>query len=162
MMADAELLTELQARADRDAVTDLLYRYADRVDARDVVGLSKLFADEATADLLGFRPCGATAICEHLGRVLGGFTCTSHHVSNPLVDLHGDRAEITASVYAYHRRRRSGEPWHFWGRYYATAARDGHGWRLRHLVLVGIDGGPDVDPSERTLYTGHPERRFED
>lgn len=149
--------TDLEALVDRDAALQVLHRYVDRVDALDLEGLRELFVDDATAELFGLVREGGDAIVRHLGRALGTFGATSHHVTNPIVTVDGDGASISASVYAWHLRP-SSEWWHVWGRYVVEMRRTGAGWRIHHLGLVGIGGGPDGDPAERSLYTGHPDR----
>lgn len=148
---------QLEALVDRDAALVVLHRYVDRVDALDVQGLRVLFLDEATAELFGFVREGGDAIVRHLGRALGTFEATSHHVSNAIVTVEGDWASISASVYAWHRRP-AGEWWQVWGRYLVDLRRTGAGWKILRLVLVGIGGGPDGDAGDRSLYTAHPDR----
>lgn len=142
---------------DRQAVVDVIHRYADRVDALDIDAVTALFHEDASVWLLGCQRNGAAAIDRHLRRALGTFEATSHHVTNALVAIDGDRAEVSAGIYAWHARR-SGDAWHFYGRYTFRLIRTA-AWRITHLRLDGIGGGPDADPAERSFYTGHPDRR---
>lgn len=142
----------------RQTALDVAFRYVDRVDAADIDGVAALFDEDATVWLLGIERRGREAIGTHLRRALSTFDATSHHVTNPLVSVDGDQAEVSAGVYAWHLRS-SGDWWHFYGRYRFRLRRRDQGWSVTHLRLDGIGGGPDAHPAERDLYTGHPDRR---
>ena len=99
-MADASALSEL---LDRDALTRLMVRYADRIDANDPVGAAACFAPDGLGVYWGdFR--GREAIAERLTGILAGFHATSHHLTNVQIELTGETtARAQSYVYAFHR-----------------------------------------------------------
>ena len=131
-----------------------LFTYLDRIDAGDVAAVGALFAPDGVYDILGTEHHGPDAIVRTLRSALSAWERTSHHGSNPLVDIDGDTAHVSASLYAYHA---SGENvWHFWGRYTQRLVRRADGWAIAHMALIGIASDPPGDPA---LFTGHPDRR---
>ncbi|GAA2890070.1 hypothetical protein GCM10010472_55710 [Pseudonocardia halophobica] len=131
-----------------------LYTYLDRVDAGDVDAVGALFTEDGVYDILNTEHRGPADIVRYLRTALSAWERTSHHASNPLVDVAGDTARISASLYAYHS---AGEAvWHFWGRYTQRLVRRGDGWAIAHMALIGIASDPPGDPAQ---FTGHPDRR---
>jgi len=91
----------LRALADRQAIADLLVRYADMVDRRDWPKMDSIFALEATID---FRPSGGPngpfrGMLAWLDRALDSWPNALHMITNVAIELDGDRA--TARCY-YH------------------------------------------------------------
>jgi ketosteroid isomerase-like protein len=131
-----------------------LYTYLDRIDAGDIDAVGRLFAPDGIYDILGTEHHGPDAIVRTLRSALSAWERTSHHGSNPLVEVDRDTATVSASLYAYHAR---GETvWHFWGRYTQRLTRTDDGWAIAHMALIGIASDPPGDPA---LFTGHPDRR---
>lgn len=140
--------------SDEYAALRPLHTYLDRVDAGDLEAVGALFSPDAVYDLLGTEMRGPQRIVHSLQKALSAWERTSHHSSNPLVDIDGRGARVSASLYAYHAR--PGTVWHFWGRYTQELAwRDG-GWVIARMALIGIAADPPGDPA---LFTGHPDRR---
>jgi ketosteroid isomerase-like protein len=79
---------------DRVAIADLLARYADAVDRRDLDALDAVFTADATIDFSAFG--GSTgdlaATKQFLAESLGIFRRTQHMMGLPLVTVDGDRA----------------------------------------------------------------------
>ena len=139
---------------DEYAVLRPLHTYLDRVDAGDVEAIGRLFLPEGVYDILGTEHHGPAQIVRYLRGALSAWERTSHHGSNPLVDVDGDTARVSASLYAYHAR--SETVWHFWGRYTQRLVRRDGDWAIAHMALIGIASDPPADPA---LFTGHPDRR---
>lgn len=136
------------------AVLRPLYTYVDRVDAGDIDAVGALFLPDGVYDILGDEHRGPEPIVRVLRTALAEWERTSHHVSNPLVDVDGEAARVSASLYAYHA---GGDAvWHFWGRYTQHLVRRGDGWMIAHMALVGIASDPPGDPDR---FRGHPDRR---
>ena len=131
-----------------------LYTYLDRIDAGDIAAVGRLFLPDGVYDILGTDHRGPDAIVRTLRAALSQWERTSHHGSNPLVDVDGDTAGVSAGLYAYHAR--PGAVWHFWGRYTQRLTRVDGGWSIAHMALIGIASDPPADPA---LFTGHPDRR---
>ena len=154
-MSEAALQELLDARA----LEQLLVSYFDRVDAGDPVGASQFVSSEVEFEIMiGRRKHGRERFARSLGRVLERYAATSHHVSNVSAHLDGDQAELTAYVYAFHRMRDSGEPWHLWVRLRDRAARQDGSWLITEHVLLGVDSVPHRPDVPREWYTGHPGR----
>jgi uncharacterized protein (TIGR02246 family) len=156
MTPDLEILVHnLTAR---EAIRDVLYTYVDRIDAGDVDAVAELFTADATYDFMGNERQGRDNISRRLSRALADFDRTSHHVSNALVGVESGTATLSASLYAYHSRRSTREPWHFWGRYTQRLVLVDTRWLIEHMALIGIDGSPMTD-AERALFPGRPDRQ---
>ena len=99
-MADDSALREL---LERDAITRLMSRYADRIDANDPVGAAACFAPDGIGVYWGdYR--GREAIAERLTGILAAFHATSHHLTNVQIELTGETtARAQSYVYAFHR-----------------------------------------------------------
>jgi ketosteroid isomerase-like protein len=154
----ADLEATVRDLAAREAVRQIFYNYVDRIDAGDLDAAGALFAPDATYDFMGIERQGVDKIIGRIRRALSDFDRTSHHVSNALVEIEGDRARLSASLYAYHSRRESGEAWHFWGRYTQRLTSTGGRWLITHMALIGIDGHP-MAADERALFPGRPDRQ---
>jgi hypothetical protein len=91
-MSDISLVQEL---ADREAIHQLVVRYALAVDSRDIDTLVSLYDDEASAGRYGQGPTGMEAFFR---TALKGFRTSVHFVGNHVVDFTAaDRA--TGVVY---------------------------------------------------------------
>ena len=138
-----DLDPRLQTLRDERDVAAVLLRYFRGIDAgRPEVAVEEL-ADDATADIMtGKVYQGRDRIGRALGRILVRYERTSHHVTNVLVDLDGDRALCSAYVYAFHRMRDSGQPWHLWARIREELRRQEQGWVVESHRLYGVDAVP--------------------
>lgn len=136
----------------------LMVRYLDRIDARDIEGITALFAEDAVADYLTGREVAGR---ERIGRLLGAITAqferTSHHLTNHIADVDLELGEATAVtyVYAFHRLLDSGQPWHFWGRHVDRLRRVDGVWLLAERRLVGVDTTPVREEVPPELLLGH-------
>lgn len=148
----------LQAMADKLAIYELMARYADRIDANDPDGAAACFATDGIGLYWGeYR--GRQAIADRLRGILTDFTVTSHHLTNVLINLDGDRASAQAYVYAFHRYVATSQFMHVWGRWVDDLVKVDGNWYFarREVVLLGRinEGNP---PSDREQYPGHPGR----
>lgn len=147
---------------DGRALEQLLVRYFDRIDANDPEGAAAFMtADVAFEIMIGRRKVGRDRFTRSLGRVLERYERTSHHVTNVRSRIDGDEAELFAYVYAYHRMRDSGAPWHLWARLEDRAHRIGGDWLISEHMLVGVDAEPQRPDVPREWYPGHPDRHSE-
>lgn len=152
---DGDTLT-LQRLVDERAVERVLFEYFDRIDANDPVGASQFFAEHVEVEIMtGKRYTGRDRFARAVGRVLDGYTRTSHHVSNTRVDVDGDQAFSVAYVYAFHRLTEGGPPWHLWARIEDRWARTPEGWLVTEHVLRGLDAQPDRDAIDPAWYVPH-------
>lgn len=152
----------VQELVDARAIEQVWVRYFDRVDADDPVGAVADFAVDARVEIMtGKVYAGRDAYARALGRVLAQYELTSHHVSNFAIQRSGpDAATMSAHVYAYHRLRETGEPWHLWARIVDDLERTEGGWVVVQHVLHGVDSDPRWDKVDASWYRGHPGRRI--
>jgi hypothetical protein len=140
----------LRAVADRQAITELLYRYCramDRIDAE--LGYS-IWHPGATVDYDGYYSGDARGFvdkaCATHRRVIGH----SHQVTNIIIELDGDRAASEAYVTACLRLRRGDalKQLTVWGRYLDHWSRRDGRWGVdRRVEVHDLDEMRDVTPS---------------
>jgi ketosteroid isomerase-like protein len=151
MTADDSRLARLLDEAD---VTRVLYDYCDLVDANRQADVLDLFTDDAVYDHGHDRVFRGRAGLADLFRALDDNVATSHHLTNVRVRFsHDDEAHAHSYLYAYHRRRASGDVVHLWGRYADTLVRAGGSWRLRsRALLAAAEQGVAPDSGRATRY----------
>jgi hypothetical protein len=131
--------SELQDVVDRQAITELIYRYCRSVDRLDIpLGHSIWHHD-------GYADYGA-AIYQGNGRGVIDYICGqhrhtlhhSHQVSNIIIDLDGDRAGSESYVTASLRVRRGEQLEHVtvWGRYIDQWSRRDGCWGLDKRISI--------------------------
>jgi hypothetical protein len=142
-------------------IQQLWVRYFDRVDADDAVGAVADFAPNVRVEIMTGKVYeGRDAYGRALDRVLAQYEVTSHHVSNFSIQVERNVAHMAAYVYAYHRLRETGEPWHLWARIVdRLEKRDSRYWVVTDHTLHGVDSHPRWDKIEDDWYRGHPDRR---
>ena len=94
---------------DRNAIRDVLLRYARGVDRRDVDLVASCFLPGARYEGAlgqGTIETALNALRERLARYEG----TMHFIGNQLIELHGDKARSETYAVAYHRRCVAGAP----------------------------------------------------
>ncbi|WP_295637263.1 nuclear transport factor 2 family protein, partial [Novosphingobium sp.] len=100
----------IQALADRQAITDQIYRYCRAMDRIDHQLGYSIWHDDGTADYGAavFAGLGRDFI-DHVCRQHAGLLCHSHQVTNIVIELDGDRAASEAYVTANLRMIREGK-----------------------------------------------------
>ena len=143
---------------DREAITRLMSRYADRIDANDPEGAAACFAPDGLGVYWGdYR--GREAIAERLTGILAGFHATSHHLTNVQIELTGETsARAQSYVYAFHRLKGTMEQMHYWGRWVDELTKVGGEWLFARREVVGVGSltpGVEASPGD---HPGHPGR----
>lgn len=128
--------------ADKVAVTELLYRYAELVDAGDFDGVGELLG---RGSFMGVA--GADAIAKLFTTTTRRFPGhrntprTRHLVLNPIVDVSGDRATARSTFCVVQRTEAIALQPIVVGRYADTFGRDSDGWyfteRTVDVEMVG-------------------------
>jgi uncharacterized protein (TIGR02246 family) len=150
---------ELRSVLDERAVERLFHRYFERIDANDPAGASEFMTSDVEFEIMiGERRSGRDRFARGVARVLDGYTATSHHVSNLLVDLDGDEGTAVMYVYAFHRMANTGEPWHLWARVRDKVRREGSAWLISEHLVHGMDAVPMRPDIPRDWYLPHPGR----
>ena len=135
-MTTAEVLQDL---ADRQAITDLIYRYCRAVDRLDVALGHSLWNDGALADYGEPVYQGdGRGVIDHICAQHRHLLHHSHQVSNILIDLDGDRAGSESYVTASLRMRRGEQLKHMtvWGRYVDQWSRRDGRWGLDKRISI--------------------------
>jgi hypothetical protein len=143
----------LEQLAQKQAITEQIYRYCRSVDRLDVPLGQAVFHQDATADYgpTGYQGTGHGAIewiCEAHRQLL----LHSHQVSNILIEVDGDRAGSESYVTATLRMKRDGKLMHMeiWARYCDRWSRRDGVWRIDHRdTVIDYDSVREVSPMYR-------------
>jgi hypothetical protein len=156
-MSDHDLARVQTMLTERD-ILNLMIRYADRIDANDPIGSAACFAEDGVGHYWG-EFVGREAIATRLAGILDQFLCTSHHLTNWIIDIDGDRARAQSYVYAFHRRRSDDLPFWVSARWIDQLVRTPHeGWRFARRE-VAVVGRVLVEDIQRDLnHPNHPGR----
>jgi uncharacterized protein (TIGR02246 family) len=155
-------VVDLQELLDRNAIHQVMVEYFDRIDALDPFGVTDLFAEDATADLMtGKIYEGRDRITSALAKILLQYRHTSHHISNHRAVIDGDTASAQTYIYAFHRFP-DDSVWHLWARHVDELAKIDGEWKLTSRVLVPIDSTPPWDLIDDDWYRSHPGRQSHD
>jgi hypothetical protein len=146
-MTDPGTLEEL---ADRQLITELIYRYCRSVDRLDVPLGHSIWHEDAIADYgpdfyQGNGRGVIDLICAQHQRTLHH----SHQVSNIIIDLRGDRAASESYVTATLRVRRGEQRQQMtvWSRYVDRWSRREARWGLdKRIAIRDFDEERDVTP----------------
>ena len=93
---------EIKILCDKQAITEVIYRYARALDRCDLELLRECFHADSTHDHGDFVG-NSRDFCGWAIELLLRLTATQHHVGNILIDLDGDMAHSEAYWVAYHR-----------------------------------------------------------
>jgi ketosteroid isomerase-like protein len=135
-----------QLLADRMAVTDVMVRYFELVDAKDWDRMHEVFTEDTTtrwtADSIVEGREGVVGAMRHM--IGSDEIVTYHHVASmaPMVD--GDTAEVTARVRAMHYGvgPRAGKFYESLGVQPTRLVRTPDGWRIKdHEWLISVKLG---------------------
>jgi hypothetical protein len=129
----------LQQLADRQVITELIYRYCRSVDRLDIPLGHSIWHEDAIADY-------GEAFYQGDGRGVIDLICAqhlhtlhhSHQVSNIIIDLQGDRASSESYVTASLRVRRGEQLQHMtvWSRYIDHWSRRMGRWGLDKRIAI--------------------------
>jgi ketosteroid isomerase-like protein len=135
------LSARLRALEDRNAILDTLSRYSHALDYGDVAQLKDCFTSDTVRET--WRPDGSVNRWEGaagteafaIGHSHAPENYHKHVVTNSLIDLHGDTADVASYMFRFEPRK--GQPSFIWGmgRYLDTMRREPDGrWRIVHRV----------------------------
>jgi len=126
----------LQDAADKLEITELLYRYAELIDAGDFDGVGKLLG---RGNFMGVA--GAETIAALFAKTTrrfpehGNTPRTRHLVLNPIVELDGDTARARSTFCVVQQTETVPLQPIVVGRYADTFARDDNGWYFTERVV---------------------------
>ena len=121
-----------QELADRQAVQDVLIRYATSCDARDMAAYGSCFAEDAVISGFGSETVnGRQAWVDYVDKALKAFTATQHFVGNQVVQLKGDAATMRTYVQATHfLAERPGTTLTLFAIYHDELVRNNGNWEI--------------------------------
>ena len=128
-----------RALADRQAVTDLIYRYCRSVDRLDVPLGHSIWHEDGVADYDAFFNGSGRALIDLICAQHRQTLHHSHQISNILLELDGDRAGSEAYVNATLRSLRAdGQLMQIsvWGRYVDRWSRRDGVWGLDKRIAI--------------------------
>lgn len=136
---------ELGLLLDRQAIRDLVTRYACAVDRRDFEAVAACFTPDADTDYTYFK--GPIAeVLEKIRAGVGGFAMTMHVLGNHLAQVRGDEASSETYAVCYHRRAGVAEGVQLVVamRYLDQLVRTPEGWRIarRHATVEWQQNAP--------------------
>ncbi len=146
-------LNLLQAVADRQAITELIYRYCramDRIDHK--LGYS-IWHDDGTADYGSHYQGSGRGFIDHVCKQHAQLQCHSHQMSNIIIELDGDRASSEAYVTANLRIERNGQlkQMTVLSRYVDTWSRRNGRWGIdKRIAIRDFDEIRDVTPMSQS------------
>ncbi|WP_111508399.1 nuclear transport factor 2 family protein [Mycobacterium kyogaense] len=115
--------------SDRSAITELLYRYAELIDAGDFDGVGQLLGRGNFMGVAGSEAIAALfAATTRRFPDHGNTPRTRHLVLNPIVDVSGDTAAARSTFCVVQQTNTVALQPIVVGRYADTFARDDHGW----------------------------------
>jgi hypothetical protein len=140
----------VRALADRQAITDLIYRYCRAMDRIDPELGYSIWHEDGVADY-------GEAIYQGSGRGFIDFVCESHRrmlahshqITNIIIDLDGDRAGSEAYVMAALRTKAGAQlrQMSVWGRYIDRWSRRDGRWGIdKRVTIIDLHDVRDVAP----------------
>ncbi|MGB4135748.1 MAG: nuclear transport factor 2 family protein [Microbacterium sp.] len=133
---------------DRLRIQDLVLAYAEAVDAQDAAAVAELFTADAVFRAYD-RPKGEARgrpeVEVLIGKLVGSFRATLHHVSGPRIEFDSPtHAAGSVALHAWHSFRDDRPDGLLWGRYHDRYVRSPEGWRFAARTLV-VAGNRDFD-----------------
>ncbi len=128
----------LQTLLDKQACTELVYRFARGLDRGDETMIRAVFHSDASDDHGQFKG-DVDAFCAWVMPILGSMERTQHLIGNVLVDVVGDTARAESYFVAFHDMSGAeGQALRTTvaGRYLDRFERRGGEWRIAHRKFV--------------------------
>jgi 3-phenylpropionate/cinnamic acid dioxygenase small subunit len=121
----------------RDAVAELMIRYATSVDARDLDRYATCFTDDV--EVTGFSGGAITGLATYVawvGEALSKYSHTHHLIGNQVVTIDGDEAHMRSYVQAMHVLVAEPDTMiGLWAIYDDRVVRTADGWKITHHHL---------------------------
>lgn len=122
---------------DRQALQDVMLRYAAGVDERDFDTYRACFADDVA--VVGFGPDpidGADAWVDFVRTALEQYGATQHMLGPQLATIDGDLAETRNDVQALHELKPDGGLFTLWATYRTRMQKQNGEWKIvRHELI---------------------------
>jgi 3-phenylpropionate/cinnamic acid dioxygenase small subunit len=126
----------LRALEDRQAIADLVSRYASSQDDRRFGDYEDCFTEDVVLAFPWGTVAGRSGLAERVRELLGSFSSTQHLIGNLQVELDGDRARGRADFAVTMIRADEGRFWHEVGFYRHEYRRTLAGWRFSRIDCI--------------------------
>ncbi len=159
-----QLQLNVEVLVAREEIRDVLYRYCRAVDRGDIELLKSCYHPDGRDDH-GFFSGRGWDFADYVIPILAQLELSIHSLSNPLIELEGERAWVETHWSVIHRLKRSGKLTDIWdqGRYLDEFERRNGAWKILKRVVVMdaerwsdtvsfLDMIPDDDPHK--VHTG--------
>ncbi|MBI4299978.1 MAG: nuclear transport factor 2 family protein [Chloroflexi bacterium] len=93
---------------DRQAIREVMARYAHGLDSRDMDMVASVFAQDAYAEYPNFKDSGVDKITDMLRNAISRFQGTLHFMGNQLVEFKNGKADVETYCIAHHIRAEGG------------------------------------------------------
>lgn len=153
-------MVKIEEVADHIEIIQLIQRYAKALDEKDFGLLRTVFTEDAQlVYLMGEQriECSILQVDELFRSRLTKCCWTSHLVSNPMIELQGDRAHTSSRVTATHMQIREDGSRNIWivsGSYEDELVLKTDGWRICKRVTNA--------PYEEGVFLGEGVREFQE
>jgi hypothetical protein len=138
----AELRRRVDLLSDREEIRDVLYAYTRGVDRADSATVKACYHADADDIHWGTFVGNAHEFADYLMAPIRKITSLIHEITNPLIDLDGERAFVESRYTCRVRIDLVGAPSDTWvehvshGRYLDVFERRGGPWKIAHRRLV--------------------------
>ena len=151
----------LEEMADKLAIIEVIHTYARGVDRADAGILKSACWEDAELDYGGYKG-PAHPFCDALPTGLKNFVNTQHQISNTLISLAGNKANVESYLTAHHRRPDNTEMTYI-GRYLDRMEKRDGVWKISYRQIVmtwhqdaatseDFDGNPSLVPIARASH----------
>ncbi len=135
-----DVMERLAALEAKEAIRECLYRYARAVDRCDVEMLKTVYHPDAIDVHGGVFAGNGHEFCEYIVPMMSAAIVNRHLITNPLIELDGNRAFVESQYVSTHRVAVDDEraaDIYGEGRYLDVfEERDGE-WKLLHRLVIG-------------------------
>lgn len=158
--SSASMAQRMQRLEDREAIRDLLVTYGRLLDAKDLVGYSKLFAKDGVWEGGIGSAQGPDGIYQMLDKVYsnvepGQYGNDYHIMSEFLIDVDGDTA-TSWSRWTWIVEGEDGKPvGQRSGHYEDALVKEDGQWKFRHRLTVTELPTPEKDTEAQLFRTDH-------
>jgi hypothetical protein len=133
---------------DRHELTDLAARLGRCLDEKRFDEVRTVFTEDASVSTASGAVQGIDAIVEKARKIRPAGVFTHSFITNPLIDVDGDTATMTANLLAVFVGQPEGRGRLFGERYHLAAVRTPRGWRISRVEGVPLWEAtlPEVTP----------------
>lgn len=142
----------LKMLLDERAISRLLCNYARGVDTRNWPLYESVFADQIEIDYTSWQADALGTVARDqfvaMGKSIFGFESTQHIITNHMIDVKGDEADIVAYMQAQHflPNNRGENTLTMGGFYTHHLVRKADGWKIdkAKLTITWLTGNPAI------------------